>query len=156
MSINKKAKPSLLRRIVVLEILIFIFITVWYMHRLTSVDIIFAKQSLNDSSLQIKKELEDSLGEIDYILKNSAKRIKLNPINIVNEMNVLRKFKGVIDIKDVSWVASQDKYMILSGIDHYLNRNIDFGMLRKSVDNPESLLIGRPIKELRVLEPLLV
>ncbi len=146
MSINKKAKPSLLRRIVVLEILIFIFITVWYMHRLTSVDIIFAKQSLNDSSLQIKKELEDSLGEIHYILKNSAKRIKLNPINIVNEMNVLRKFKGVIDIKDVSWVASQDKYMILSGIDHYLNRNIDFGMLRKSVDNPESLLIGRPIQ----------
>ena len=65
------------------------------MHRLTSVDIIFAKQSLNDSSLQIKKELEDSLGEIDYILKNSAKRIKLNPINIVNEMNVLRKFKGL-------------------------------------------------------------
>ena len=36
--------------------------------------------------------------------------------------------------------------MILSGIDHYLNRNIDFGMLRKSVDNPESLLIGRPIQ----------
>lgn len=112
------------------------------MHRLTSVDIIFAKQSLNNGSMQIKEELEESLGELDSILKASAKRIKSNPLNISKEMNTLRTYKSVIDIKDVSWVASQDKYMILSDIDHYLNRGIDSVMLRKSIENPESLLIG--------------